>query len=179
MSAQRIAARYAKSLIDLAKDGQKLDQIKDDVLGLKSAIDNRDFYLLLKSPIVPTAKKSAIVDQIFDGKVDNLTLEFMRIILRKGRESFLPEITESFLNQYRDLKQITRVSLTTATELSEQALNDIKAKLKEAGVVGEHLEVEHHIDESIIGGFVARIGDKLIDASVAYKMKEMSQSLLN
>lgn len=179
MSSTRIASRYAKSLLDLAGDFNKVEEVKGDVEGILKVMENRDFFLLLKSPIVSISKKSSIFKELFEGKLDKLTMEFLSIVLRKGRESHLPEIAQSFINQYRDSKEITTVELTTAYPISEDNLEKIKNKLKSAGVTSNNLVVNTKVDESIIGGFIAKIGDTLIDDSVAFKLKDISKSILN
>lgn len=179
MSIQKIASRYATSLLDLAREQEVTASVKEDIEGLIKVTDNRDFYLLLKSPIVPPSKKQAIVEEIFSGKVQPLTMEFFKIIIRKNRENLLPEIAEEFLNQYRALNNITAVRLTTATPLDDHALAALRDKLKETGVVPDKMEVTTVVDEKIIGGFIVEIGDKIIDNSVAHKLSSLSKTILN
>ena len=85
MSISRISARYAKSLIDLAVEQNVLDQVVNDIQAFIGITKNRDFYLLLKSPIINTTKKLQIFKSIFEGKVNNITYSFFDIIIRKGR----------------------------------------------------------------------------------------------
>ncbi|MFZ1751929.1 MAG: F0F1 ATP synthase subunit delta, partial [Saprospiraceae bacterium] len=101
MSVSRISGRYAKSLIDLSLERNELEVIKKDMEYFAQAIKNRDLYLLLKSPIINADKKLSIFKQIFDGKVNKTTMAFFEIIIKKGREMYLPEITVDFNNQYK------------------------------------------------------------------------------
>jgi F-type H+-transporting ATPase subunit delta len=170
----RVAARYAKSLLDLAKDQNKLEVIKSDVDSMKQMMGNRDFYLLLKSPIVSPAKKKAVLEKIFSSaKMDEMTTAFARILIAKGRESNLPEIATAFLDQYKALKNITSVRITSATELTEQEMKDIKAKLLADETTGQDLAIETVIDPSIIGGFILEYDGTVYDASVTQKLKEI------
>jgi len=175
MSVIRIASRYAKSLLDLAKEQGKLDAVVEDIKTFNGATQNRDLFLLLKSPIVKGSKKLEIFKSIFDGKLDQLTMSFMDIVIRKGRESFLPEIGAEFLNQYKALNKVSTVKLTTAQPISDTALEAIKAKLLGSNITEESLEITTALDEDLIGGFVVQVGDKLVDASVAYKLREMAK----
>ncbi|MEE9438530.1 MAG: ATP synthase F1 subunit delta [Saprospiraceae bacterium] len=179
MSAIRIASRYAKSLLDLAKEQNIMDDVVSDIEGFAKIVKNRDFYLLVKSPIVNTDKKVSIFKEFFEGKVNKLTMAWFNIILRKKREVFLPEIATEFISQYRALKGISTVKLTTATAISDTALEKIKAKLLNSDITAQSIEIETTIDESLIGGFVIEIGDKLIDASVAHKLNKLSKELTN
>lgn len=179
MSVQKIASRYATSLLDLAREKDNVELIKEDIKGLLSVAEQRDFYLLLQSPIVAPFKKQAIMNEIFNGKVQPLTMEFFKIIIRKGRESLLPEIADEFLSQYRALNNITAVKLTTATVLDDAALESLKSKLKSTGAVTDKMDITTVVDKSIIGGFIVEIGDKIIDNSVAHKLKSLSNTILN
>ena len=97
MSVQRIATRYAKSLLDLSLEKDILESVKDDmVLFNKVCLQNNDFVLLLKNPIVPNSTKGKVMKEIFSGKVQELTEKFLDIVLRKDRESYLPEIGREF-----------------------------------------------------------------------------------
>jgi F-type H+-transporting ATPase subunit delta len=136
----------------------------------------RDLVLLVKSPIVHTSKKQEIFKLLFEGKYDKLTFSFLDIILRKGREYYLPNIAEEFMVQYRDHKGITPVKLTTATKLGKEQLAAIESKLLESDITAKTIELETNVDEDIIGGFVLNIGDKLYDASVSYKLEQFRKS---
>jgi len=179
MSVIRIASRYAKSLLDLAKDQNVMDEVVSDMEGFSKMVENRDLYLLLKSPIINVGKKGQIFDALFDGKVNKLTKAFLDIVLRKGRESFLPEIATEFMNQYKAMKGISSVTLTTAAPISSEALEAIKAKLLASTATDQVVDVETKVDESIIGGFIVEVGDKLIDASVSHKLAELAKAMTN
>ena len=175
MSVTRIASRYAKSLLDLAQEQNKLDRVLGDVEAFKKATEQRDFFLLLKSPIVNPDKKATILKEIFSGKFDELTMAFINIVLRKGREGYLPDIVEEFLSQYRALKNISTVKLTTAKEISEASLNAIRQQLKSSSATEANIEIETAVDPSLIGGFVIEFDDKLYDASVAHKLGQLKK----
>ncbi len=173
MSIARIAGRYAKSLIDLAKEQGKLETILGDMNAFRTATENRDFTLMLKSPIINTTKKRNILKAIFGESFDEMTMAFINIVLTKGREEFLPEICQEFVGQYREMKNITSAIVTSATELQDDTLNKIKDKIRSEMTKGGEVEVTTKVDPSILGGFVIEIGDQLYDASVATRLKNL------
>ena len=117
-----------------------------------------------------------MLDAIFGGKVNDLTSKFFEIILRKSREAYLPQIAEAFVNQYKDINNISTITLTSATQLSESALDGIKAKLKASGRFSENIEFKTLVDAGLIGGFKLEFGDdKLYDNSVAYKLERIKK----
>lgn len=170
----RVATRYAKSLLDLAQEQNKLEAIKSDMDTFQQMLKSRDFYLLLKSPIINPSKKRAALDAIL-GKAnfDQLTTAFANILVDKGREANLPEIVDAFLVQYKAFKNITAVKITSATALSEAQLADIKSKLVGAGKTEVDVEIATKVDPSLIGGFVLEFDGKVYDASVAQKLKDL------
>ena len=179
MSVIRIASRYAKSLLDLAKDQNVMDEVVSDMEGFSKMVENRDLYLLMKSPIINAGKKADVFNALFDGKVNKLTKAFLDITLRKGREGYLPEIANEFLNQYKKMQGISTVKLTTAAPISDSSLESIKSKLLASNVTDKSVNIETKVDESLIGGFVVQIGDKLIDASVSHKLAQLAKAMTN
>ncbi len=173
MSVTRIATRYARSLISLALERGELETVHSDMKLLSQAVRNRDLFLLLKSPIIPADKKTAAVKAIFEGKVSALTLAYLELLIRKGREAYLPEIAEAFMSQYKVLKHITSVRIVSATPLSEAVVAQIKQKIAASGLASENLEISTSVDPSLIGGFVLEFEDKRFDASIASRLAEL------
>lgn len=170
----RVAARYAKSLVDLAQDQKKLEAIKDDMEQLQSLLSNRDFYMLLKSPVVNPTKKQQILEAILGkAEVDELTMAFAKILVVKGRESNLPEIADAFLKSYKEIMHITTVKVTSATKLSDAQVNEIQAKLLADDSTDQAVEIETVVNPDLIGGFVLEYDGKVYDASVQHKLKEL------
>jgi F-type H+-transporting ATPase subunit delta len=177
MSNTMIASRYAKSLLDLAVEHKQLDTVLADMELFQQALSNRDFFLLLKSPIVKQEKKSQIFKALFEKKVEKLTLSFLDILARKGREDILPEITEQFFEQYKTLKHITTVKVTSASSLSEKQIEELRKKLAESDLTDENIDLQLQVDEELIGGLVVEIGDKMYNASVAHKLSSLKKDL--
>ncbi len=178
MSVNRISSRYAKSLIDLAVERNEMETVVKDIQLFGEVAKNRDFSLMLKSPIINTSKKQSIFSAIFEGKISKTTTAFFDIILRKGREAVLTDISSEFMSQYKQLNRISAVTLTTAIPLTESALNDIKAKLIASNITMDKLELTTKIDPNILGGFVIEVGDKLYDASVQHKLDQLKKEFV-
>lgn len=173
MSVIRIATRYAKSLLDLSIEQGKLEPVYEDIQTLQRAMKNRDLVLLLKSPIVHADKKLGALDAIFKSSLDTLTMAYLRLLVQKGRENYLPEITAEFGNQYRQLKGITTVRVTSAAPLSEATLAELQQRLIASGVTTAQLAVETKVDPDLIGGFILEFGDRRYDATVAHKLEAL------
>ena len=171
MSVTRIASRYAKSLLDLATEQGKVDKILEDMKTFNEATEQRDFELVLKSPIIKSDKKQAIIKEIFGGQFDKLTMTFLEVITRKGREPYLAPISKEFIAQYKATQKVSSIRLTTASELAPASLETIKKQLLASDATDENVEIETLINPDLIGGFVIEFDDKLYDASVAHKLE--------
>jgi F-type H+-transporting ATPase subunit delta len=173
MSVQRIATRYAKSVLDLAIERSEIEQILKDMQYVRGALRSRDFLLMIKSPIISTGKKLSIFKRLFTGKLSKTTTSFFDIMIRKSREIYLPEIVDSFIEQYKDYKKISTVVIKTAVPLDEKALEVIRQKLAGSLDTKKNLELNLIVDPTLIGGFTLEFEGKQYDSSMATKLKEL------
>ena len=175
MSVYRVASRYAKSLIDLAQEQNKLERVLDDIKSFRDILKNRDLYMLFKSPIIHADKKRKVVNTIFEKTYDELTLAFLRILIDKGREAYLPEVADEFIHQYKVIKHISTVKLITASPLSEEAVKMIHDRLEESTETDQKVEIITEVQPDLIGGFIIQFDDKVYDASVGHKLEKMKK----
>jgi F-type H+-transporting ATPase subunit delta len=178
MQNPRLAARYAKSLLDLAVEQNQLDAVYADMKWLQQVNkSNPDFVALLRSPIISSDKKDKIIDAIIGSKVSKLTMLFTNLLTTKTRESNMPEIVNAFIEQYNKLKNIQTVKLTTATAISEELKQSIVAKVRSS--TSTAVEIETSVKEELIGGFKLEVGGTLIDASILRDLNDVRKQFLN
>ena len=179
MKETRVALRYAKSLLSLAEERNILEQVKEDMLTVASVCnENADFIDMLKSPIVKADKKSAVLNQIFQKEVCELSLSFINLVLEKRREAILGAISESFMDLYNELNNIVKATVVTAVSITENIRNQVIAQLKL--VTGDaEVIIEERVDASIIGGFVLRVGDLEFNASIANKLQQLKREFVS
>ena len=170
----RATSRYAKSLLELAKEQNTLELCKTDMASVVSLCQNsRELVLLLKSPVVKTDKKLAIIAEVFVG-CSPLVLSFINLIAKKKREALLFDIAQGFLDLYKIDQGIESATLTTAVALDEDTRQQVLDFIKKQGV--SQVDLIEQVDESLIGGAILRLGDKQLDASVARQIKDLKQS---
>lgn len=170
-----LATRYAKSLLDLSLEKGQLENVYNDMLLVQNVCrSNHDFVIFLNSPIIKTDKKNEVFQNIFKGKVSELSLSFMEILTRKRRESYIDDIADAFIQQYKTHKKILTAVITTASGIDDQTRKKVMELVK-ANAQGE-VELVEKVDKSLIGGFVIRIDDKQVDASVFKKLSELRKS---
>jgi len=166
--------RYAKSLIDLAVEKGVLETVYEDMNGIsKTVSDSRELQLLLQSPIIKPDAKQNILKQVFQSKVSDLTNSFIAIITDKGREQLLGGIAEAFIQQYKSHNNLVQAEVISAAPLDAEANAQVQAIL--AKISTDTAEIIETIDPSILGGFILKVGDKMIDSSVASQLKELKR----
>lgn len=172
MSVHRIAHRYAKPLLELAEEHKVLKAVHTDMADFaKLCADNREFLLMLKSPVIPHLKKGEILHKIFDGKVNKLTLAIFDIITRKNREIYLAEIADEFVLLYKQKMGMLDCTVTTTFPLDSKLRSSFQKMVKD--VTGKEAILTEEVDKDILGGYVLRMGDRQLDASVSAALKEI------
>ena len=179
MSNVRLATRYAKSLLDLSIERNEVEKAFADMQWLQAVCkSNPDFVNLLRSPVIKSDAKGKIVAAVAGDNTGILVSSFIKLLIQKGREGALPEITHAFVEQYKVYKNIYSIKLTTATPVSEELKNEIVNHIK-ATTEMKNIELETEVKEDIIGGFVLQAGDKLVDASISYDLKQIARQFEN
>ena len=177
MAQTKVATRYAKSLLGLVAEKGNLEEAFNDMLLIKkTASENRDLVVLLKSPVVTTEKKVSILSAIYEKHVSKVTMLFIVLIAKNRREGVLPEIADAFIAQYKQMKGITTAVVTSATLLTDDAKKKIQTIVQKE--VGGTVEIEMEINPELIGGFVLRIGDKQLDTSILSRIADLRQEFM-
>jgi F-type H+-transporting ATPase subunit delta len=167
---KKVARRYTLALYEIAEENKITNKIlKDFSVLLKSIEALRELKLFLKSPIVNSEKKSKILEKIFSGKLNKLTLNFILILTKKQRERFLYDICKDFLNLVNEKRDVIEAEIKLAVNISEKEKKFLSEKL--GRYTGKNIVPSYKVDKSIKGGFVARIDDTIIDASIATQLE--------
>jgi F-type H+-transporting ATPase subunit delta len=173
-----IAVPYAKALFDFALEKNAVDDVHKDMLALASLCkSNRDFYLMLKSPILKTEKKQKVLTAVFKDSLSGITRAFLKIITAKRRESLLPDMAVAFIGLYKDYKGILTTYVKSAVPLTDsvrkEILNVMAPKAKNS------IELVEEIKEELIGGFVLQWKDIQYDASILNQINRMKKGSAN
>lgn len=179
MLSPKLASRYAKSLFDLSKEKNILNEVLADMNLLAETIkQSRELDLLLKSPLVKSDKKDKILGLIFKGKISDLTFTFLELLVKKGRESTLLEMANAFISKYNKLNNVAIAQLTTAVEVDKTIVDKVE-KILLAIDGNKKVELETKVDSNIVGGFVLKYGDKLLDDSISRKLQLIKKEIID
>ena len=177
MDQSAITVRYAKAFFSAAKEKNLVKQLKTDIeTVLEVCKTSEDFILLLQSPVVKTSKKAKIIKQIFSKAIQELTLNFLILIVENKREVHIPGICRNFLDLVRRDQNIKSATLTTATEVNAETTQKIKELLTKQ--LSASIELLTRVNPEILGGLILRLEDNQYDASVATQLKKIKQNLL-
>ena len=174
-----LAQRYARSLFELA-DAKGGRDLIESILGqledvLEIARSDARFNEFLASRVLPAKARGETIRQIFTGRADDMVVNFLLVLNDKGRLSHLPPIVGAFDNMAQELFGRVEVDVYTAAPASGEELSAIKTKLE--AQLGKEVIVHPYTDDSMLGGVKLRIGDQLVDGSVATRLRKLRHQL--
>ena len=172
MKGTRAALRYAKATLNLAKEKGFAKEVNNDMILISSTIEeNHDLEIMLKSPVIKSKAKKAVLTEIFGKKVNGITIGVLNLLVENKRLPILDLVAKEYVVIYDFLKGVGVAQITSAVPLTKELETQILKKIKES--IGKEISLNNIIDPSIIGGFVIRIGDKLYDSSVSSRLKDL------
>ena len=171
------ATAYARALLDLAKGQNQEQEIGQELSQIRELLDaDPAFEQFLSNPAVGVEARLPVLQKAFDGKVNGLTWNFLRLVNVKGRLSLLRQIAEVYDDLLDEMYGKVEVDVTVAQRLDEAELDEVRRAVSEA--LKRDAVVHQYVDESIIGGLVLRVQDKLIDTSVRAQLAALKQQML-
>jgi len=177
MPITKAARRYATALLELAKERDELESILEDMEFIYNTLeDSRELVVFLKSPIIKFDDKISVLDELFSSEIQEATKLFMKLLAKKERVNLLDQISEAFIEKYKQLAGIITIEVYVAHELSEEQQNELHKTLEEKTQKTVELNITQ--DESLKGGMAIRIDDTVIDGTVKHKLEELEESFL-
>ena len=174
MSTLRASSRYAKALLDLARERQSFDVVKANSDTLLAVLkESRDFRMLLKSPVIKPEQKLKTLTKAFSNQLDPLMDLFLALLVKHGREAHLEGILEKYTSLYLAEKKVVRARVASAAPLTAEQVTQLLGLLKTPE--SSDVQLEQVIDESLIGGFVLRVAEQQVDASVASSLAKLER----
>jgi F-type H+-transporting ATPase subunit delta len=176
MDSSKIGVRYARALFEVAQERKLVDAIRKDFnLIMLTIQESPDLPLALNNPVVKPSQKANLLETIFKGHVEDLTLNFLKMVVQKRREGYLADISRHFLYLYRGSKGLKPAHLITASGISDTARKDMITLIK--NYFKTEVELTEEVKNSIIGGFVLTVDDLQLDASVASGLQKVRREL--
>ena len=173
MAGARAAIRYAKAVLSLATDQNTAETVNNDMKLIANTIaQSKDLSDMLQSPVVGASIKKAALLEIFKN-TNELTANLINTLVTNKRIAILEMVALKYSELFDQLRGTQVATVTTAIPLTEDLNVKVLAKVKE--LTGKKAEVENIIDESIIGGFILRVGDVQYNASIANQLNKLKR----
>ncbi|BAO75609.1 ATP synthase F1 subunit delta [Winogradskyella sp. PG-2] len=173
MSGSRAAIRYAKAVLSLATDQKSAEAVNSDMKLITTTISqSEDLSQMLQSPVVRSSDKKAVLTSVFKN-ANVATTNLINTLISNKRLALLNDVAASYTQLYDQMRGTQVATVTTAVPITADLKTKVLAKVKE--LTGKEAEVENIIDESILGGFILRVGDIQYNASISNKLDKLKR----
>jgi F-type H+-transporting ATPase subunit delta len=177
MAEYKVSNRYAGSLLQTSIDAKNLEQTSKDIELIVNALrENHKLQLMLSNPVIKPALKLSILNEIFKNKIGSQTIKFVKFIVDKGREDLLYSIFQKFLDLKDEYLGIVNVDVRTPFAFTSGQEEQLRKNLESR--LNKKIIFKFSIDSNMIGGFIARVGDTVFDASVKHQLEILKKQFL-
>ncbi len=176
MNESKISVRYSRALFQSALEKKILDKVNQDMIFISEICKVDETREFLQSPIIPPSKKEEIFHKMFEGNIEEITLSLLDLIVKNGREAFIPAIARDFIHETKKYKGITDSILTTAVKVDDKVRTQITDLI--STIFKTKIDLKENINPEIIGGFILRVDDSYIDASIKNKLRKIKKELI-
>jgi F-type H+-transporting ATPase subunit delta len=167
---------YANGIFELAKAEEELERVENELFTIAQALDDSPkLRSTLTDPQLPMEKKQALIDDLIGGRASSLSVDLVQLIVSQGRASELSDIARAVVEAAAASRDKAVAEVRSAVPLDEETIERLAAALGRA--TGKSVEVKVVVDESVIGGIVARVGDTVIDGSLARRVDSLRQAV--
>ena len=169
---------YGEALFQIAVEEGRIDQVMEEIAAVRKALEeNPELAALMEHPKIIREEKVHFIEDCLKGRVSDDVTGFFTVIVEKGRFKELPSIFDYLAARMKEYKKIGVVTVKSAIELRESQKKNIYEKLL-ATTDYKTLEITWQVEKSLIGGIVIRIGDRVVDGSLKYKLEQLTSRLL-
>jgi F-type H+-transporting ATPase subunit delta len=173
-SASALAMRYGQAVFEIATELQNFTTWGDSLETLVRIVRDRDVLFFLENPRISIAKKREILEPKLKG-LNPMAVNLLYILAERGGLAMIPDIAADYQRRLDDMRGIAHAQVTAAVALSDDETRIISEKLGK--MFGKKVEVTTKEDPSILGGVIARVGDKVIDGSVSRRLANLKREI--
>ena len=171
-----VARRYAEAFFSIAQDTNQIDLFQEELEKIISLIDSTEnLKEYLAHLLIPSQDKKEVVDKLFSPVVSATTLNFFKMIIDKRRELYLGLIYDEYRDLADETRNIKKAELISAHDLPEEEVNQLATRLSAS--MGKTVLLNLTVDPSLLGGIKIRLGDQIIDGTVAKKLEKLKEQL--
>jgi F-type H+-transporting ATPase subunit delta len=175
--ARSTARRYAEAAFEIAERDDSMEAWLAAFAIADERLTGSEALRLLSNPSVPAASRIEVLGRIVGDEVTGAQRNLLALLVRRGRFEQLPAVIREFARLYRQREGILEATVTSAAALDTAEIDSLQARLE--SMTGAHIELSSEVDPSLLGGVVVRVGDQLIDGSVAGRLERLRTDLTN
>ena len=176
MKAPEVVQRYAGTLLDAAAETQIFEPVRQDVERLVATLDaSAELVSFLTDRLIGEDVKGRVLEQLFAGKVQDLTLNFLLLLARRRRVDLLPEVLNTCIELFDERAGMIIAEVSSAVELNEEQAGNLRARL--AAYTGKEIRLRARIDKKVRGGLIAQVGDTVFDGSLTTHLQRLHRQL--
>nr|ARW69884.1 ATP synthase CF1 subunit delta [Polysiphonia teges] len=176
---EKVAKPYAEALIDYAQSINLLSQVTTELSSISAILsESQDLEIFLLNPLISNSIKKNVLKKLFENQVNDFIVKFLLVLVDRRRISFLNTIIEKYLELTYQLESLTIAELYSVVDINETQQENLVQKIKSM-TSSQKVKLVIHKDPDLIGGFVIKIGSKIIDTSLAGRLKKISLYLDN
>lgn len=169
---------YAKSMFDASKEDDSLKLVYEELNLVKETIDsNPRLMQVFNHPLLSKNEKKDIIKNIYEKSLSNLTMNFLYVLIDAKRFEMVSSIIDEFNNLYDIENNVLNGTIITKNKLSDEEINRYEEKLTAS--LKSHVKLNNVLDETILGGAIVKIGDKLIDSTLKGQLNKLRKELIN
>lgn len=173
-----VTTRYATALFDLASEKGQVGEYQEEAEGLLEILSSEsDFIAILEHPSILLDEKLNLVKEVFEGNASDDFVGLMHLCVKKGRQNLIIDILQKFVEMAKVDQGYVTATVTSSVPLADEKLTQIKSNLENQ--TGKKIDLSTAIDQSLLGGMIIRVGDKVVDGSIKGQMETLKTSLLN
>ena len=177
MASDPLVKSYAEALFQVARAEETLDRVEEELTRVNKSLDsNAELREFLSNPQISSEGKKSSLFQIFGGKVSPITLHWINMVVDQGRQRRLPAIIEAFFTLAQDAREKVTAEVITSVPLSEDQTNRLAQELSK--ITRKRVFLKPMVDESILGGVIVKIENKVIDGSIKHRLQEIKNEMI-
>jgi len=171
-----VAGRYAEALYEIAVKEKLVDQLEEELTAVVGVFNSSEqLNKILLHPRITAAEKREVLDNLFKERISEVAMSFLGLLVERHREMYLSDITEYFTGLANKARNISDVNVTSAVELTSEEKKRLDATM--AKCTGKKVKLSYKVDQSLLGGLLVRVGDKVIDGSVRTRLATLREHL--
>ena len=172
-----ISLRYAKALIELSNEKELTDAVYSDMLEMQNLLfESYELRNFLRTPQIDDKTKSRLINKLFVGHFQELTVRFFNLLIRKGRSKLVIYIVHQFIELYREQNGFVSAVLKTALNMPDEMKRQIIEKVRQA-TGKKRIELKEQIDKNLLGGFILHYDGNCYDASIKHELDKIKNVL--